>query len=412
MNAPVRPLEGAAFRLFVAGRAVSTVGDVVTRIGIPILVLDQNGSGAMLGVIGALQTAPALFFGLIAGALADRFDKRATMIAADIGSALFTALIPLAHLLHLDVLMVTAVVALPIGLLRVLYLAAYSAAIPEIVGREDLPRAMSLLRMVEAGANVVGPALVGFLVVRLGAATTMTFDAISFAVSAAALTALPRLPAVLSSASKSLKRDVAEGLRFVARHRLLRSIILLWSAVTVATAGMLPVMMFWATQDLKVDMRWVGLAMSIFAAGSIAGAIVISRVAKEHLGSGMLIGILVYGTVLIGVSSAAGAGSQMVLFALLAVTGGAAFGAMNVAYYTLLPLASPRALVGRVGSTAKTVAQASQSLGMMATGAALEVLRGTGSLRVMGATMIFAGVVSLFSANLRHVGGQLIIEDR
>ncbi|WP_437758352.1 MFS transporter [Sorangium sp. So ce1389] len=413
MNERVRPLKQWPFRLFVAGRAVSMVGDVVSRVAVPLLILDQAGSGIALGVVGVLQTAPSFFFGLVAGALADRLEKRITMFAADVGSALLTALIPLSHVLGFDVFTVTMAVALPLGMLRVLYTGAYTAAIPEIVGRDDLPRAMGLLQIIEAAAHVVGPALVGLLVSRLGAASTLAVDAGSFLVSAAALCALPRLPGALSGARKSLGREVAEGVRFVARHRLLRAMILLWGAVTVATAGIIPVMMFWVSKDLHVDMRWVGLAMSIFAAGSILGAFTVARVPKERLGAVLLVGVVFYGAVLIAVSGASGSSNgRMLLLALLAVAGGAAFGSMTVSYYTLLPLATPRELVGRVGSTAKTVTQAFQSLGMVATGAVLEVLRGAGSLRVMGATMILAGLLSALPSSIRRLDGGLFLEPR
>ena len=99
-----------------------------------------------MGIVGALQTIPDLVFGMVAGALADRTDRRRMMLLADLGRAVLTALIPLSVLLNGPTMVVVLLVAAPMSVLRSLFLAGYTASVPALVGRSQVARANSVLR--------------------------------------------------------------------------------------------------------------------------------------------------------------------------------------------------------------------------------------------------------------------------
>src|SRR5438445_697136 len=133
-----RLLENRDFRAVLIGNGVSALGDAVTFTALPLLVLALTGSGLAMGVVGVLQTIPDLVFGLIAGALSDRWDRRRMMVYSDIGRALLTALIPVSVVVGFPTMPVILLVTAPINLCRVAWMAAYTAAVPNLVGRDQL----------------------------------------------------------------------------------------------------------------------------------------------------------------------------------------------------------------------------------------------------------------------------------
>ena len=79
------------FRVLLSSQGVSALGDAVSFTALPLLVLALTGSGLAMGIVGALQTLPDLVFGMVAGALADRHDRKRMMFLADLGRAVLTA---------------------------------------------------------------------------------------------------------------------------------------------------------------------------------------------------------------------------------------------------------------------------------------------------------------------------------
>jgi MFS family permease len=163
-----------------AGQGVSSLGDAATFVSLPLLVLLLTGSDLLMGIVGILETAPDLLFGLPAGVCADRWDRRRMMIAADAGRALLTALIPLSVMLGWPTMTVILVVVGPINVLRVFFGAAENASIPALAGRDLLSAGTGYLEAVYSLGYILGPALAGFLITLIGPGPTIALDAVSF----------------------------------------------------------------------------------------------------------------------------------------------------------------------------------------------------------------------------------------
>ena len=127
------------FLVVLFGQGISSFGDSISNTAMPILVLALTGSGFAMGIVGVLSTLPDLLVGLPAGAYADRWDRRKMMLGADLGRAVLTALVPISVGIGGPTLAIIIVVAFPINVLRVLWLAAYTAAVPGLVGRGQVP---------------------------------------------------------------------------------------------------------------------------------------------------------------------------------------------------------------------------------------------------------------------------------
>ena len=200
------------------GQGISSFGDSITNTAMPLLVLALTGSGLAMGVVGVLTTLPDLIVGLPAGAYADRWDRRRMMFAADLGRCVLTALVPISVWLGGPTLVVIFAVTFPMNVLRVLWLAAYTAAVPGLVGRAEVPRANAIFEAVFNVGWIVGPALAGFLAATIGPGATIAIDAVTFLISAGAMLLVRRpLRAEGRSLETHILTDIREGIAYVAR---------------------------------------------------------------------------------------------------------------------------------------------------------------------------------------------------
>jgi MFS family permease len=152
----------------------------------PLLVVALTGSTAQAGIVLGAQTITSFAFGLLAGALADRWDRKRTMIACDIGRAALTATIPIAALLGPVPMALLYAVAIANGLLGTLFGAASASALPNIVDGKDLTRALAGLGAIENTVRLAGASIAG-LVYALGRTVPFAANAATFLFSAAAL---------------------------------------------------------------------------------------------------------------------------------------------------------------------------------------------------------------------------------
>ncbi|MEI7743911.1 MAG: MFS transporter, partial [Chloroflexota bacterium] len=237
--APAEPADGAvperlrSNRDFIAvllGQAISSFGDAISNTALPILVLALTGSGFAMGIVGVLSQLPDLLVGLPAGAYADRWDRRKMMMLADFGRAFLTALIPISVWFGGPTMVVILAAAFPINTLRVLWLAAWTASTPGLVGRAQVPRASAVFEAIFNLGWIAGPALAGILSALIGPGPTIAIDALSFFVSALALFLVRRpLRPEKRTEETHILADIREGIRFVAGHPTLRSVIVMWT---------------------------------------------------------------------------------------------------------------------------------------------------------------------------------------
>src|SRR6266542_2703169 len=202
------------FRIMAVGQGISALGDAVSFTALPLLVLALTGSGAAMGIVAALQTLPDLLLGLPAGAYADRWDRRRMMIYADLGRALLTALSPLSVALDLPTMGVILIVVFPINALRVVFMAAWTGAVPNLVGRSLIGPATSYFEAIFALGFILGPGIAGLLASQIGPGPTLAIDAVSFVASAVALSFVrtPLRETASDREDRHLGAEIREGI--------------------------------------------------------------------------------------------------------------------------------------------------------------------------------------------------------
>ena len=386
------------FRIVLVGQGISAIGDAISVTTMPLLVLALTGSGLQMGIVGVLQRLPDLLFGLPAGAYADRWDRRRMMLWADAGRAGLTALIPLAAVLGLPVMGVVLLVSFPINVCRVIFMAGWTAAIPNLVGRRQLGRANGIFEAISGGSFIVGPAVAGLLVSGIGAGPTLAIDALSFAVSAISLTMIRR-PLRRSEPQKGtrLVEEMAEGVRFVVRHPVLRDVVAFWSVISLASAPVIPAVTYYVTIDRGLGPAAFGFIISAYSVGTLLGALLGGRRLAGRLAPRLLVGNLIVAFVTAGVALT---GSLPVMF-VLAFASGAFQSIVLVAYITVRAAHSPDELLGRVGSTARTISVGIQPVGLLIGGILLDALHGGPTLLIIAALTGASSVLFALSPGIR-----------
>jgi len=388
------------FRVLLVSQGVSSLGDAVSFTALPLLVLALTGSGLAMGVVGALQTLPDLIFGMVAGALADRSDRKRMMFGADLGRAALTALIPISVFLHGPTMGIVLLVAAPMSMLRSLFLAGYTASVPALVGRPQLARANAIFETVYSAGYIVGPSIAGLLAAAIGPGPTLGIDAVSFAVSSLGLFLVRRpLRAPVDRPQTRIVDDIREGIRFILGHPILRSAILLWGISSIVTAPIVAALAFRITRDLAESPTILGVVLTAYGVGTVAGSLAATRIGRRtSVAAVLLLGELGTGIALIGVAFA-GIVPALIGFALLA---GVAQSLVLVTYITVRTAYSPDHLLGRVGSTARVISLGLQPLGMLAGGVLIDATSGTATIAAMGTALCILALAFVPVRALRH----------
>lgn len=240
------------------------------------LVYQLTNSKLLLGVVAATGSAPMLFFSIWGGSVADRHPKRTILLWTQ-GVMMLLAFV-LAALVWWGVIQPWHIMVLSAlgGVAMAFDMPARQAFMVEMTSREDLMNAVSLNSSVVNGARVVGPAAAGFLMASLGVAVCFLCNGLSFLGVIASLL-LMRLPRFVPPAEpESTWKHVVEGFRYVAAHRRVRTLLLLFSIVGTFGWSYAVLMPAFATDVLKVGDQQYGMLLSANGVGAVCGALAVA----------------------------------------------------------------------------------------------------------------------------------------
>lgn len=362
--APGRPRarllrEPGPFRVLWSARTISYIGDGVSHVALVVLAARHGATG--VGLVLLANTIPR-FLGPVAGALADRADRRRLMLACEIGQGALMALIAIT-LPSLGVLL--ALVA-GMGLCATLFGPASTSVLPALVGPAALTRANAMLGTALNLQVTAGPALGGLLVAAGGTRTALAADAATFAVSALLLTRLPSLRAGRAPGpATGVIADTRAGLAYVTREPVPRALVVAL-LIYVAFAAVDNVALLFLVRDhLGGSTADFGFAQAAFGGGMLAASLGLGVVRRAPRPARLLLGGLVVGSV--GATATALA-PVLGLAAAGQVIAGAGNGIDNIALASLVQLVVPTALLGRVWGVVGSAAQAGSGVAYAAGG--------------------------------------------
>ncbi|PZF95857.1 MFS transporter, partial [Micromonospora deserti] len=264
------------FRLLYAATVVHDVGFHVGHLAVPVLAVSLlSATPGQVGLLGALSTAAFLLIGLPAGVWVDRWPRRTVLVTADLLRAVLVASVPVAwwagwltiHQLYLVVLLT--------GVGTVFADVAAQSVLPELVGRDRLVAANSLLMSTSGTLQIAGRGLGGLVVQALTAPVAIVVDTVGFALSAAVLArihaAAPR--PVPPGRRGGFGRQLGTGVRHVLGNPLLRPLAASTASINLTmqlTTTMLPVVFL---RELGLGPAALGLFLALGGIGALLGAV-------------------------------------------------------------------------------------------------------------------------------------------
>jgi MFS family permease len=356
-----QPLPATFHRIWAAG-GVSALGDGIYLSALPLLALTMTHDPVVLGAMEACALLPWLFFGLLGGALVDRWDRRRIMWLADLFRfALLAVVTGLVTAGAADIYLLFAVAFL-LGIGQIFFDTASIAYLPELLQREPaaLQRANARLQGAQqAFEGFVGPPTGSFLF-TLGRGVPIIADAVTFLASSLTIRTLPKTPPKPARARDSLLKDAKQGAAFLFGNKLLLGLSLRPAVGNFAFMGATAVMVLFVRETLHLGVAAYGLYLTASALGGLVGS-AIAGFLDRRLGTG---GTL---TLTAAVEAAALLGIGLSPNAWLAGCGEAALGVAMGATMVLGPSVRqaivPDELMGRVGATARLIALSAGPLG-------------------------------------------------
>jgi MFS family permease len=274
--APESIWADADWRRYWTSRVVSYAGGTITYVAAPILVYALTGSALLTGVTAATEGLPYLLFGLFAGALADRVDRRRLMVWCDVINVVVLASVPIAAALG----RLTAAHVIIVGLISmtvfVFFDAANFGAVPTLVGKDRIRDATNAVWAPAQVLDVVLPGMVGVLVAYVAPSSLYWVNAFTFAASAVLLRSIRRsLSGDRDIDHPRLRDDILTGLRWLWGHRTLRAMTFLGTTVSFSMGAIMGQLVPFADQVLGIrqgDVR-LGAVFGVFSLGGLVGTL-------------------------------------------------------------------------------------------------------------------------------------------
>ena len=412
-----RPLiRNPRFLRLWAAETISHFGSSVTGIALPFVAITLLQAGPLeVAILNLADFLPFLLIGLLVGALVDRLPRRAVLIGGDLGRAILILTIPLAYLAGVLSLPQLIAVGFLVGVLTVFFDVAYQAYLPSLIGREDLVEGNSKLEFSRSAAGLLGPGLGGLLVDLLRAPIAMLVDAASFLASALFLATIRDqggAAAAANDASESksngtvpaptrgtMRREIAEGLRYVFGHPALRTI-----GAATATSNLFSsiggaAFMLFAINELQMTPALIGLAFSLGSVGGLVASLVAGPLSRRFgVGRVIVVTVALGGPFefAVGLGSA---GADALNLALIAAAGFAMGGSgtiYNINQVSLRQAITPEAMSGRMNATMRWFVWGTMPIGSIIGGIIGETLGVRAAILIGGAGATLAFVPLLF----------------
>jgi MFS family permease len=386
-------MRGHRFWILLASATASSLADGSFKVVLPLAARGLTDSPALIAAVSFAATLPWLLCALPAGAFVDRGDRKRIMAGADLVRGVLLALLALLSVIGLGLLPVLVAVAFLAGTAETFYATSASALVPAIVAPALLRRANSVQQVADQAADqLAGPALGGLLVAAGTAAAFAASSGIWLIAAGAALVLRGafRTP-VLQPPRSRLRADMLTGIRFVWSSRVLRSLCLSVGVTNFAAAATMAIFVVYAVgphSAMGLSPSRYGLLLSVAAAGSIVGVLLVGPVSRVLGDRGLLAANVLLQTVQIGVPAMT---SAAVPIAAGFFAGGIGVALWNVGTVSLRQRLAPPHLLGRVISSHRLVGWGALSLGALCGGLLAEVL----AVRVVFALM---AVVTLSAA--------------
>jgi MFS family permease len=352
----------ANFRKLWIGDTISQFGTQISQLAIPLVaILFLQASPFEVALLGVIEFLPFLLFTLLAGAWVDRLQRRPILIMGDAGRAIALTSIPVAYALGGLTIAQLYVVGFAMGILTVFFDVAYQSYLPSLVERDQLVEGNAKLQTSESAAQILGPGFGGFLIGVLSAPVAVTVDAVSYLASAIFVFTIrgsePPIPPREGPAGgrterlRGFGREIREGLVFVLGHPHLRMIAAATSSSNLFSNIATGIYLVYVVRVLGLDPLRIGLIFSLGSFGTLAGALLATRIsARAGVGRTIVGSLALGGPAGLLIAIAPAGGSEPFLVGAAALSG---FSSMvyNINQVSFRQAIAPERIQGRMNAT-------------------------------------------------------------
>ncbi len=404
----LRPLRASRdFRLISIGQVVSALGTGAVMVALPYQIYVISRSAALVGLLGAFELLPMIVVSLIGGAIADRRDRRAVLAAAQLGIMVITLLLFALALAGRPPVALVLVLGGVLAACSALDGLARGSIIPGLLGAELLRPGLAFNYGLYQAAGIVGPGIGGLIIAAAGVKAVYLLDTLSCLGMLWAALAISAQPPHATEGHESVRRSIAEGLRFVTSNRALAGSFAI--DINAMLFGM-PRALF-AVLSLSVYHAGPGGAGLLYAGISVGGtvAVLTSRWVQEvrALGRVVIVAVLIWGAAICGAGLVRSIAAAVVLLAVA----GWADGISAVCRTTISQSVTPDRLRGRMGAFYTLVVAGGPRLGDMESGFVAGAAGALNSVLIGGvACIVGVGVTMLAFPQLAAYDAEVALE--
>ena len=386
-SASATKLGGSFWRLWWAD-GLSNLADGILKVALPLIALEFTRSPTLIAGLAFAFTLPWLLFALPAGALADRIDRRRAMLGANIARATIVGVIALGAAFGFGSIWILYIGAFTVGMAETLYDTSAQSILPQVVRRDVLPRANSRLYVAETVSNqFIGPPL-GGLLAAAGAAVALATPAGLWLVAIGALLLMRGSFTVERTGRTTMRADIAEGLRFLWRHTVLRALAIMTGVFNLSSNAAFAVFVLYAVgpqSPMKLTEPQYGILLTSFAIGSVIGSFMaiplerrlgrVRTIAISMIGPALTVGVPALTTNVFAIGGAFFVGGMAVMM-------------WNIIVVSFRQRATPDRLLGRVNSAYRLVAWGTMPVGAAIGGVLAQWLGVTAVFAIMTAVVL------------------------
>ena len=407
-QAGVRALRHRNFQLFFSGQLISLIGTWMQSVAQSWLVYRLTGSALLLGSVGFASQVPVFLFAPLGGITADRYNRRRIVIGTQVASMLLAFILAALTLSHAIDHRVWAIFVLAglLGVVNAFDLPGRQSFLVDMVGREDLMNAIALNSSMFNGARVIGPAIAGILVAKIGEGWCFFANALSYIAVIVGLLMM-RVQTPPRAAMGSPLEHMMEGFRFVNQTAPIRALLMLLGIVSLVGMPYVVLMPIFADQILHGGARGLGILMGATGVGALLGALTLAfRSGVKGLGR-------------LVAWCCAGFGTSLVVFTLSRNFWVSVILLLPVGYFMMLQMSSsntliqvmvPDALRGRVMAVYSMMFMGMAPIGALLGGALAERLGAPHTVAIGGlASLLGAGWFALHLPKIRVEARRLIV---
>jgi MFS family permease len=279
-----RALKHRNFQLFFSGQFISLVGTWMQTVAQSWLVYKLTGSSLLLGSVGFASQFPVFLVAPLGGTVADRMNRHRVVIGTQVASMILAFILAALTLTHAIQVWHIFVLAALLGVVNAFDIPGRQSFLVDMVGREDLMNAIALNSSMFNGARVIGPAIAGILVAKIGEGWCFFVNAVSYIAVIIGLL-LMKVERAPRSNSDSPLDDIIEGFRWVSHTGPIRALLVLLGLVSLVGMPYTVLMPVFADHILHGGAKGLGILMGFTGIGALFGALTLAlRTGLKGLG--------------------------------------------------------------------------------------------------------------------------------